>query len=277
MELPLGTGELVIPTTELDSPRPGCAPWLCTRGLCNRAACAVDADADTLALFDMEGAASGTIVDVVGGIESTFTVAPEEVNGVDGCGAALSGDATSYAELPGESALTLTEGAIDLFVWFPPDPPLGHAVGILHRTVEPRGVLSPFGLLWLGTGRVVLRTERRIDGIPKVGICSDGPMPTERWIHIGINVGPPGVELYVDGVLQAGEGRFDDSPGSQPGACALTGPPDPLPPGADPWVLMARAHDHDGEPAHDVFYGRIDQLRFSERRRDFTTFVGLVP
>jgi hypothetical protein len=267
-ELPLGESELVVRTERLEPTVAGCRAVQCSAGLCTRTECPVGADPDTVALFPMDGLLDGSLVDVVGGLDAALASPAAEVEGPDGCGVGMEGNAASVATVGGDTALTLPEGSIDLYVWFPDTTPVAPVPALFYRTLEVGGPLDPFGLVWAADGRLVLRTGVAFDGVPHRGICSNEPVPRQTWVHVGVNVGPPGVELWIDGVRQAGIGRFDQT-GGQPGSCDATGPADPLPPGADPWFLGGAPRD-DGVSG---FFGRIDQLRFASRRRDFSVFA----
>lgn len=49
------------------------------------------------------------------------------------------------------------------------------------------------------TRHLVIRHQRMGAG---AAVCSEDPLPAGAWVHLAYSFGPPGMELYIDGVRQ---------------------------------------------------------------------------
>jgi len=228
-------------------------------------------DGDTVALFTFDDTfadeASGAVVANVEGLG----FAP----GPNGCGAALS-FATSgapYGRLDDDALWDLAEGAVSL--WFLLDEEGGDRQWLFSRD---HGGLDPPGQLMIGLNST-RRVFARIQGDDGVGVrCSDALAPDE-WHHVGVNFGPAGFELWVDGevvdvdddLVFAWPEETRVEPCAAESTSSLAGSEGRL-----PWYLGV----NNGFSAADTTDflrgfmngGRIDHFRISRVRRDFTTF-----
>lgn len=92
-----------------------------------------------------------------------------------------------------------------------------------------------------------------------------------RWTHIGINFGPPGAELWIDGVMATNTARLDTENGpvdcNQRDSQGIDGNSNPWGFGVDTTVSA----NGTVEPVDRPFAGgAIDHLRISGTQRDFS-------
>ena len=127
--------------------------------------------------------------------------------------------------------------------------------------------------------RIAVRVQLASDET-QTTICSNERIDDDEWIHIGVNVGAGGIELWIDGVAQSGRG--DLTLRSEDPVWILTcndnaeleldlGELDL------PWVLGASPYGCEppclaSELEAFVVDGAIDELRFAEQRQDFGSF-----
>ncbi|MCA9664578.1 MAG: hypothetical protein KC503_03290 [Myxococcales bacterium] len=258
-------------------------------------------DAADLAL-DMQGSADGASDSVCGlGSEGVFAhyrfddptdggllnSTPQMINGgiikpfdgglvrtVDGrCGGALAFDPTdagyAFGYLAPAAVWRLKRGSIDFWIRIPPAF-ADRELGILSR--------DEFGQVQ--GGHLTVRHYRPTDAGPRMTMrlqvgnttqahTSCGPSIADgAWHHVGINFGDSATELTIDGVLQP----------SNTQNCAGTLPAKIL--GIDdnnlPWVIGAHTVQlqDGGFMPRAPLHGVIDELRFSNVRRDFSGFAG---
>jgi hypothetical protein len=98
--------------------------------------------------------------------------------------------------------------------------------------------------------------------------CAAQPAPREQWIHIGINFGPPSFEMFIDGapVMPIDAGAFfagGTEPCDETFAGGIAGA------GQD-WIIGASEMAASTDPGFFFAGGRIDELRISSVRRDFS-------
>ena len=210
----------------------------------------------------------------------------ESVLGPHGCGDALGVTAGMAGTVDDAPQFDLSEGSIDLWVLAPAH---GDTVAVLsrdalgaaseHLTFFLSSVADTEGLV--STGHLVVR-HQSID--TAAAVCSEDPLPAGAWVHVAYNFGPPGMELYIDGVLQESADE-PTVPGGGIPACdgrsndpKLVKDPPPFVGGLVtelPWFIAASAHElpKGADPAPSAFMsgGALDELRISSVRRDFAT------
>jgi len=224
---------------------------------------AFDGDDGASMLTDATGSANAI---VRGGTASL-------VAGPTGCGQALSFATGVEAVIPDSPRWDLDEGSIDLWVWRPTGRPAPWA-GIISRDAGGSAFPGHFSIYVANDGRIVARLQNGGD----FTLCSVAPLPEESWHHIGVNFGPGGFELWLDGVQEEGTGVLpmfpsDCSTGTSSITAGIAG-------NDNPWLIGANtATGGEGvadssEPFTD---GAIDHLRISDSRRDFRGFVRTTP
>lgn len=222
----------------------------------SQANCGPPADKDTLALFTFDGPKGGqTIVDLtgnwVGYLRGTGFI---WLTGRDGCGYALGcmGDEKSYVEIPNNATLEqLKEGSIEF--WLRLDKQgLGYEQGILSR--DAKGTVKPGHFsVWVVANKVCVQLLP--PGKNKGYKVYSPQITSDTWYHVGINFGPPTLELYLDGKLV---GKTSNTSG-------IDGNQNPLVIGAGTWLSEEGA----AEPIISTLIGDIDQLHFRSARRAF--------
>lgn len=237
-------------------------PWSCDAPL----------DEDTVARYRFEDVAAGLEDDrgLHGGMWQGGR--PPTIPGPPGCGSAFQGTEGIWGRIEDAPEMRLASGSIDVWIRLPSDRPLhewAHAVFSKDiRGVDPLGQLS---LFWERDGRLVVRIQ---SALTNANSCSDAVVPTDRWMHVGINFGVGGLELFIDGVRQGGTGtwRFRDAEAED---CGTEDSDQGLEMNDLPWVLGANSFASPTEVPIEIqnyFPGAIDQLRVSRARRDFATF-----
>ena len=227
----------------------------------------------------MEDAFDGQMTDSLARNNGRLIYPSNTVSGPPDCGRALEGEEDTvgmHAVLDPSPDWALASGSIDFFVLLrePPGPPFDEETTstkfILTR--DSRGLGA--GHLSIGYdsgGRLLLNLET---GNNEIVLCTEPNLPQDVWHHVGVNFGPPGVELYLNGVAKREAGistlvyaepcwTFEDSP-----TVGLDG-------NTNAWTILASNWPSPPGTAQNVwrfFDGRLDQLRFSSIRRDFRSF-----
>ncbi len=191
---------------------------------------------------------------------------PQVVPGV--CGSALSFSTGERLVIPDAPEWDLDSGSFDLWIL-----PLGGAPtrmqGILSRDATGRDFPGHIAFIRASSGQVGVR----IQGQASVAVvCSDDAVLTDRWTHVGVNWGPPTVELFVDGVAQDGTGILEVSDIAQRtcgvhSAASITG-------NDNPWILGVNGtatSPGSSDPTDFPFHGHLDEFRISSERRDFSS------
>lgn len=202
-----------------------------------------------------------------------------------------------------EGALTPTQGrfgnAIELsgvdpkpYVVVDDSPMFDLAIGSIELWVRPTdliGTNGPGGILsrdnnGTSDGHLVLVQMDTFffarlqlasdDGVTRKSLilCStQSPIPNQ-WMHLGINLGPPRAELWVDGVLGSRVETFTALGGTN--ECSQVDEPRALVGNDDPWVLGALGVQASPGTADLVVRqltgGAIDELVIRSVRRDFS-------
>ena len=229
----------------------------------------IGVDGDTVALYRFDNIAD-LARDETGNHHGKVNGEPPSV--VSGpCGSAIqfpdSAASDPFIEIPNSPDWDMEEGAIDF--WLRTD---AAGLGLLSRDAVQQLEPGHFTIGIADDRRIVVRVQ---DGVDHIVRCSTLPIAEAEWTHIAVNIGPPAVELYIDGELGLYQGQTT-WPGNagltyQCGSSAGMG----IAGNSNPWVLGASAaNSEDGAAtptrAH-LLGGAIDHLRISSRRRGFST------
>ncbi len=236
---------------------------------------AADDGVVALYTFDQDEGAD-TILDAVGGHDGSMQLGlVSTVDGPDGCDRAFSfGPDSAYFVLENSPAWDLEVGSVDLWLWLPEE--LTDHVGVFSRDASMRRKPGHISLFVDVEGRVQVRVQTQDDSDDNFGdavSCGANPLPRRTWIHLGINFGPPAVELYVDGRLAEWNGAHvitDEWVCGQSADYGIAG-------NDLPWVVGRSSLNSDlngdGEYENLQFPATncaIDHLRISSERRDFS-------
>ncbi|MFT5356005.1 MAG: hypothetical protein ACI9KE_003227 [Polyangiales bacterium] len=222
-------------------------------------------DPDTLFLYDFL-----SFSDLVSRHLGSARDGAGSMNGDSPCGQVLitPGPLESRFVVPDQASFHVAEGSLDF--WARRPAASGDTVGVVSRdemSITTEGQLT---LFFSQDERFVLRGQ--VNNSVSVLLCSSDPIPLEEWMRIGINWGPGGLELYLDGMLQTGGGtvRIFDAVDA---TCSSSTIPFSIAATQDPFVLGASSHLSDtesDEPA--AFPGpgwQYDHFRLSRVRRDY--------
>ena len=232
--------------------------------------CSGGSDPWTVSLYTFESPSSA-FSDVAGSNPATVAgAAASTVSSLSGCGDALSPGGTTYGHIAHAPSLALTEGSIDAFVRVPDVIPSLWPAAVFAKDnlgTSPDGQLN---LFLTDEGRVVARMQQ---GGSAQFRCSSEVYDPGAWLHVGVNIGSPNLELYVNGTRQnytgnATIGRWKDvcAGGTQTAGLASNNLDAFI--GANNWTMT---------PPFGVSTevmttgGAIDSLRISDARRDYST------
>lgn len=242
-----------------------CHPELGCRPAANVHRCAApDEDTVLLLTFDDETAA-----DAVGRNPGMIVGASEWTDGPLGCERALtlSSAEDSQVEIPDSMDWHLEEGAIDF--WFRHPAALRRAAGIVSRELRAFGN-GHFSALLSENDEVLVRFENAAE---LQSVACGPPVTPDEWHHVGINFGPEGLELWVDGERSVRDDAavYTDGEGALTFPCAMGTTVGLRPADSLPWVLGASGlRTDDGATWTDFLSGgAIDHFRISRVRRDF--------
>ncbi len=228
-------------------------------------ACTQPVDRATLALYYFQG----NLDDATGKHPTSLNAdaSVEYVQAPEGCGTGLALHSDYRVRIDHSPDWDLETGSIDF--WFlPAHTPTRDPDGILSRDSieEPSQGHLTFYHAGSGSGRIVVRMQDGGD----LFVCSDATLEASRWVHIGLNFGPPRVELYIDGVRQGYTGSvpfYNDQV-----SCSITGTHG-ISGNINPWILGASADSAvaggDGPLRGAIEGGAINALRISSQRRPF--------
>ncbi len=231
-------------------------------------------DTDTVALYTFDG----TVDDAVGGVHGSSVGAV--AYGAGRCGDAIGLDDTAdaYGVLPADAVFDIGPvGSIDL--WFRiPATPTAH-FGLVSRDHTGSTTPGQIGLHVTIDGSAFARIQA---SGTSVVVCGDAGLVTpDVWHHMGVNFGPPGFELYLDGTRM---NATRDVPIDEPPSAARTlpcGTTSDIDITGSGGVLSTYLGANNGySPAGSpdnlrsfLHGGGLDHLRFSRVRRDFTVYA----
>jgi len=233
--------------------------------------CGDPMDDATVALFRMNGLASGVLVDETGRHDGDILGgAAEETEGPMGCGPAMVTGNPIYGVVPPSPEFQLARGSVDM--WVKLDPGRASCETLLSRDAEFSERSGHFSIFAGSSNRIGLRLQSLSDQGSIVVFADDGA-PVDTWFHVGVNFGPEGVELFVDGVPKSG-GIVGDCSDARGDAC--TGPDCTT--GIDgndnPFTVAVgstASTEGTADSVRDYLSGAIDELRISSARRDFAS------
>ncbi|HJK95883.1 MAG TPA: LamG-like jellyroll fold domain-containing protein [Polyangiaceae bacterium LLY-WYZ-14_1] len=214
-----------------------------------------DVDPDTVFLFDFEDVADGVLRDRTGSHDGTLTLPVEGIPGPPGCGQAWWARGTVFGRVGYDPAFELAEGSLDFWARVDELPPEGRR-GLLSRdSVGPEEGHLSVTISTLGRLRVRLQQT----GVSAERCFDDVPLGT--WFQIGINFGPPGLEVFFDGSTA---GAATSTVCTRPIDTGLEG-------NANNWVFGGdnTSADEGSDDAEQPFEGALDEVRLSRVRRDF--------
>ncbi|MFK8003456.1 MAG: hypothetical protein AB8H86_28050 [Polyangiales bacterium] len=224
-------------------------------------------DDDTLFLYDFSGE-----MDLVSGYAGSTRSGGALTPGDSPCDPQVLTTPSPLASrfvVPDQASFRVAEGSLDFWVRRPTTL-TGSAVGVFSRDeldIETEGQLTLFFSL---EERFVLRGQ--INDSLSVRLCSQDPVPAEEWIRVGINWGPGGLELYLNGVLQMGAGAVGIFTESDTG-CSGSSIPFSIAGTQNPFVLGASIHrsapGEDEPAAHPGPDWQYSHFRLSGVRRDY--------
>lgn len=187
-------------------------------------------------------------------------------DGPPGCGEALALDGIRHVVLPSIDAWNEVR-SIDF--WLLADAVPSSVAGVLSRDASGQVTGGHFSVIRSSTGRLFARVQPADPGDVDEETSCSAAIDLSGWIHVGINVGEPELELWIDGM------KMNDPSPSTVGvvSCGRRLEPSPdLSGNSNPWVVGAGAWESaDGLPDPTAFplEGAIDELRFSRSRRAF--------
>ena len=237
--------------------------------------CANGVDAATVALYTFDADGGGTsITDATGSHHGTFVGAMADViPGPEGCGDALVFSEASdvYAEIPHSADFDLDSGSLELWVrpHTVPDDAIHGVIGRDALNTTRPGHIS----LWFVPDRRLVARLQNPDG--EAHRCSNEPIEIDQWTHVGINFGPEGFELWVDGAVMTFTGEIVVDPDPTMGSTITCGGGTVagIAGNENPWVFGASSGGSDegaATPAGSFFRGgAIDHVRIAEDRRAF--------
>ncbi len=257
-----GCGLLLDPDRPQSSGVPGA-------GLRPLPGCGEPPDEHTVALYRMDDVTSGTLTDATGDHPGSFEDdVPEVTDGPSGCGRALVGGRPLFGLVEHHPDFLLRRGAVDLWVRVPDGSRF--CEGIVSRDASQQDRPGHFTMYVNGDGRAGVRLQSSPIERGAIFLFSDAPLPRDTWTHVGVNFGPEGVQLFVDGDAQSGAGDRGDCSRTDDSCTAdcTTG----IEGNENPWVIAAGATGTPeggfaGVNAH--FSGSIDELRISSTNRAF--------
>jgi hypothetical protein len=173
-----------------------------------------------------------------------------QVAGPAGCGLALrfpadqTAEGDAWLELPASPVWSLKSGSIDFWIWVPVPEDDENAGGVVARGNANGSALDI--LYWYSSSRLSVRL--RLNG-SSLNLGTD--LPTEEWVHVGINFGGSTAELFANGDRRAAPALLDDWAMTSEGS----------------WLLGVPAGNADFD--HPFVGGALDELRISSQRRDF--------
>ncbi len=176
--------------------------------------------------------------------------------------AALFSD-TGYFSVPHSSDWNLDSGSVDLWLRLPAG--LGDRFsGVLTRDAKETRLPGHFSLILDGAKRFGMRIQA---AGTVVMLCSHATLVENQWLHVAVNFGAPGAELYVNGQRQMGVGSFGGE------ACG-TNAPAGIAGNANPWAIGANTwfsqEGQSGGVSEKFVGGAVDHIRITSQRHDWS-------
>ena len=226
--------------------------------------CAHQPDATTLALFPFEvRQGGGQFLDVTtAGYQATsHGTVQHGGSGKPGCTkAALFDGQGGYLQIPHDSSFSLIRGSVDLWVRFDNSA----TAGIVSKDALGTNETGHITVQRICDGSIAVRKQETNN---QSFVQCSAPIPNGTWVHVGVNFGTGGLELWVDGVKSSRKGTVSCN-GWVCGSSTESG----IAGNTNPWVLggdSMRSGDGKATPVEHPLRGAIDSFRVSSARRNF--------
>jgi len=217
----------------------------------------------------MEDVLTGVLTDATGTHDGTFEgEVPEDVEGPGGCGRAMVSRAASHGVIPPHEEFRLTRGAIDL--WVKVADRSRRCESFLSRDASQQDLPGHFTMYAADNGHLGVRLQSSPRDAGALVIFSDAPATPETWVHVGVNFGPEGIALFIDGVRQSGDGPNGECTSTDDictADCTTS-----IEGNDNPWSVGAGSTGTIEGTAMGVnahFFGALDEVRISSTHRDF--------
>ena len=152
------------------------------------------------------------------------------VDGPEGCSRAFSfGAGDRYIVIDDTPLWDLEVGSIKSWLWLPAELP--NHVGVFSRDRSGREESGHISLFVDVEGRAEIRVQPRDDSSDNstdAVACSAALLPRQQWVHLGVNFGPPAVELYVTVCSRNGRGLTQSPTNGSAGNRASMGSPETI-------------------------------------------------
>ncbi|MBW2735004.1 MAG: hypothetical protein JRH20_21700 [Deltaproteobacteria bacterium] len=161
--------------------------------------CNTQVDQDTLALLTFDPIEGDHVADLTGNHPGTLVgVGWSKVSGPAGCGDAVFLPLSDhpYVTLADTPDWQLDQGSVELWVRFD-TPPDAASQGILSRDALEMDFPGHLSIFRACDGRIAARLQ----GLGSQVVRCSQPLPEGVWVHIGLNFGPEGLQLFVNHVL----------------------------------------------------------------------------
>lgn len=227
-------------------------------------------DSDTLALFSFDGVSGmTTLTDGTGNHDGVIDGgAASSLPGSSPCGEALLATAGVAGQILDAPAWQLEDGSVDFWVRRPTSP--AAFAGLLTRDATGSRA-GHFGVFVGASGRAAVRVQT---GAGTGFVCTEAALPTEEWVHLGINFGAAGLELWLNGERMMGTGSMI-GPNEVTLNCN-SGVAGGIAGNNNRWVVGASNASLGEESAGHTDHfenGALDHVRISRVRRDFTPYA----
>lgn len=195
------------------------------------------------------------------------------VAGAPGCGKGLSIPAglegQPYVVVPYAPAWQLAQGSVDFWVRF---DTLDKTQGIIGRDAFGELAAGHLSIFRACDGALVVRLQRGASE----GIRCSQPVPDGVWLHVGVNFGAAGLQLFVDGTLAIRTGtvvysKHGVSTCAHEMTCG-TNVSGGIDGNSNPWVIGAISFASTEGTTDQISHhlgGTIDALRVSAAPRSF--------
>lgn len=222
-------------TADLPAPDALAAPDLLRTDGPQLTFCTSKIDADTLALLTFESTSMPGGFDDISGRGHTGKIhgsAQQGASGKPGClkAAVFDGQADSYVEIADHTDFKLASGSVDLWVRFDK----AGTAGIVSKDASGTNEDGHLTLFRACDDSIVVRQQ--LGGDQHFVQCS-APVSSGDWHSVGVNFGPGGLELWIDGQQSTRSGALPCGESYVCGSSTETG----ISKNSNPWVLGAHA------------------------------------
>jgi len=243
--------------------------------------CPTMADRDTVAYFEFGDLAGGLLVDATGR-QTGMVVGGDAriVPGPPGCGDAIGFTPSPfvYGVIEDSTDFYHLVGSFDFFMRYDgvlprPNPSdRDSTLGVFSRDANGTSDPGHITIRMAPTGELILSIQR--PGGRGAVRCTDSAITPGTWHHVGVNLGEPSTEIYLDGDRGGRTDRIDAHSGGSPVSwdCGDEAPAS-IEGNDNPIVIGASGSSTNEGGASGTFQsfreGAMDQLRISRVRRPF--------